>query len=162
MHRLMDARVFGMLTISLRRELRKKKMLTLSDTFDERNNSALSAKVTHILKAAQSFFPDHTEFFSDMLRSWTGSRHKSFGSAIEAIDYMAEIMKLETEYQTNITERKIFEGVQDKLEEAAQALNRDDTKSTMSNLNTALELIQGLCRNRPRPPMTKAHRDENL
>jgi hypothetical protein len=61
--------------------------------------------------------------------------------AYNVIAHIIEVLELEKAFESKVKERKIFESISDKLEQAGLSFRKEDYTSVFHNLNTALELI---------------------
>lgn len=102
----------------------------------------LEASFKNLIQVANQVLPEHRELFTVAYSSI--NREDNELDTIEAIAFICHLLKIiEIERSTNVKlkEMKIFEGAEEKLEQAANSFRNEDYCSTFHNLNTALELI---------------------
>jgi len=96
------------------------------------------AKVESLMAIAYETFPEHSAFFSSVSRNLISYR---IYSAIEAIEYLLEILEMEKVSKAKIKEMKVFESADEKVKQASLSFRKEDYTSAFHNLNTALELV---------------------
>lgn len=99
------------------------------------------ASFKNLMQIANQTLPDHREFFSIAYQSVDRKYGIRSYSAQAVIRNLQKIIEIEKSSTIKVKERKIFEGAEEKLEQAANSFRNDDYCSTFHNLNTALELV---------------------
>ena len=99
------------------------------------------ANFRNLMQVANKVLPEHRELFSFVNSSIT-KEDSNFGVADARliISHLLDIIEIEKNSNIKIKEMKIFEGAEQKLEQAANSFRNADYCSTFHNLNTALEL----------------------
>jgi HEPN domain-containing protein len=116
----------------------------LKEKFYRTSNSMyypqLEAKSKNLLLVTNLTLPEHTELFSDIyqrvkLVELTLVEGKSI------IEHLLQLIEIERATDNKVKGMKIFEGAEEKLEQASTSFRNGDYPSTFHNLNTCLELV---------------------
>ena len=101
----------------------------------------LEASFKNLMQVANNSLPEHRELFSVAYLS-VDSRDISLtiDDAKTVIHHLLKIIEIEKSMDAKVKAMKIFEGAEQKLEQAANSFRNADYCSTFHNLNTALEL----------------------
>jgi HEPN domain-containing protein len=102
----------------------------------------LESSFKNLMQIANQTLPEHCEMFNVAYHSVCRNQSpiRSF-PAKTVISHMLKIIEIEKRTNIKVKEMKIFEGAEEKLEQAANSFRNDDYCSTFHNLNTALELV---------------------
>jgi len=98
----------------------------------------LNSRFDHIIYLTQIQMPDIVSFLVTIKRR---PSYFNISEAISCCKYIIELLDLEDSLKMNIERGDVFQGANDKLDEAAVCFRREDYAGTINNLNTCLELL---------------------
>lgn len=102
----------------------------------------LYAKYLDFLNEAKAKLPGHRTFFDTTIFNLENNISSySFNDAIQAIDYIIDLLLFEEETNKDQTSTRLFKSSEDKMKEAEIAFEKKDWDGCMNNANTALELM---------------------
>lgn len=100
------------------------------------------ASFKNLMQLANKSLPEHRELFSVAYSAIDrDSSSIDINEARLIILHLLKIIEIEKSTNVKLKEMKIFEGAEEKLEQAANSFRSEDYCSTFHNLNTVLELV---------------------
>lgn len=102
----------------------------------------VEASFKNLMQVANKVLPEHRELFSVAYQGVSSEdKEIDLNDASSIINHLLEIIELERNTNIKLKEMKIFEGAEEKLEQAANSFRKEDYCATFHNLNTVLELV---------------------
>ena len=131
---------FGERALLLVNEIEQMKMVRNAEHFD--SSGTPYAKYLDFLNETKAKLPRHRTFFdAAIFNLQNNTSFYSFDDAIQAIDYIIDLLLFEEETNKDQTSTRLFKSSEDKMKEAEIAFEKKDWDGCMNNANTALELM---------------------
>ncbi len=136
----MNLKQFKRLVNETKRTIEKRASNT-SNTILDILSYTEQAAIENIIQLSPKFLPEHKAFFERALQDWKSDPFKNSRFALEILNYILKLLKLEESAKKELDNMKIFSSSEDKLKQSVISFRNEDYPSTINNLNTALELL---------------------